>query len=113
MASVKRQGNEEVLTEDALDDLKVLVRIVGLAQCLLSCRFIHAGVHRVLGHAWAVQPRCSKLATWSCHRAPVVDALLLLFCAFLEEYFAKYVFLLLVRVIVLDIVVVWLIKHAI
>ena len=45
LAPVKRQGDEEVLAEDALNYLKVLVRVIGLAQSLLSCSFIHASVH--------------------------------------------------------------------
>ena len=45
--------------------------------------------------------------------AAVVQSLLLLFCAFLEEDFPENIFLLLMGIVVLHVVVMRLIKHAV
>lgn len=91
----------------------MLVWIVGLAQCLLPCCLVHATVHRILVHARATESRLSKLPIRTIHSTAIINPLLLLLRAFLEEDLPEHIFLLLVRVIVLDIVVVWLVKHAI
>ena len=115
LAAIKGQRNEEVLAQDSLDDLQVLVRVVRLAQRLLARRFVRTSKHGALRHAWACSAGSSgsKLAVLTRHGASVVDSLLLFLGTFLEEDLAQHVFLLLVRVIIFDVVVVWLVEHAV
>ena len=115
LAAIERQRNEEILAQDPLDDLEVLVWVVGLAQCLLARRFVRTGKHGALRHAWArsADASGSKLAVLARHRASVIDSLLLFLGTFLEEDLAQHVLLLLVRVIIFDVVVVWLVEHAV
>ena len=100
--------DEEVLAEDPLDDLEVLVWIVGLTECLLAGHLAVASEHAL----WSR----SNLAAWvlsRIHGAPIVESLLLLPRAFLEEHFPEHILLLLVRVVVLHVVVVGLVKDTI
>ena len=57
------------------------------------------------------------MASWKStirvHCAAVVQPLLLLLGALLEEYLPEHIFFLLVRVIVFDIVIMWLIEYAV
>lgn len=115
LAAIKWQRNEEVLAQDPLDDLEVLVRVVRLAQRLLARRLVRTGKHCVLWHARARRANTArtKLAILPRHRASIVDPLLLLLGAFFEEDLPQHVLLLLVRVVIFDIVVVWLVEHAV
>ena len=91
----------------------MLVRVVGLAQSLLSSSFIDTCIHRGLGHARSTDAAMPVLAAWSCHGTAVVDALLLLFGALLEEDLPQDIFFLFVGVVILDIVVVGLVEDTV
>ena len=84
----------------------MLVWVIGLVQCLLPC---HLGL--------AIQVCSSSLHiginTIRIDLVAIVKPLFFFFRALLVEHFPQYIFLLLVRVIVLDVVVVWLVEDAI
>lgn len=91
----------------------MLVGIVGLAQSLLSGSFIDTSIHRALGHTWSSDAAMPVLTTWTCHGTAIIDALLLLLGALLEEDLAEHIFFLFVGVVILDVVVVGLVEDAV
>lgn len=88
----------------------MLVRVIGLTECLLACHLTWACIHVPI---WSRSSLTSWKSTIRVHRAAVVQPLLLLLGALLEEYLPEHILFLLVRVIVLDIVVMRLIEHAV
>ena len=110
LSPVEGELHEKILCQYTLDDLEVLVRVVGLGEGLLAGQLlgpehvmsVQAPVDTILRHQQVVT-RATNL----------IQPLLLLFGAFLEEYLPQHVFLLLVRIVVFYIVVVGLIKYGI
>lgn len=48
LGAIERQRNEEVLAQDPLDNLQMLIWIISLAQCLLTCCLIRSLEHGTL-----------------------------------------------------------------
>lgn len=96
--TVEWQLREQVVDEDALDDLKMLVRVVRLTKRLLPGLLLH-----VVLPIDAVEHEL----------VAAEDSALFLLRALLEEDLAQHILLLLVRVVVLHIVVMRLIEDRI
>jgi hypothetical protein len=88
----------------------VLVRVIGLAECLLPSHII-LPCKNTLG-SWSSVGR-GEVAVVIEHGTPIVESLLLFLGAFLEEYFAEYVLFFLMRVIILHVVIMWLVENAV
>lgn len=86
----------------------MLVRVVCLTECLLSC-------HVTLACKYSLWSWCSS--SWEDsvrkHGASVEESFLLLFGALFEKYLSENIFLLFVWVIIFHVVIMWLIKDAI
>jgi len=88
----------------------MLVGVIGLTECLLACHFTWACIHVPI---WSRSSLSSWKSTIRVHCTAVVQPLLLLLGALLEEYLPEHILFLLVRVIVFDIVVMRLIEYAV
>jgi hypothetical protein len=96
---VEWQRHKQVLTQDSFNYFEVLVRIISLIESLLPSKLSVVG----------------KLAELASRENPtrIENFSLLFFRTLFEESSSKHVFLALKRVVVLNIVVVRLIKHAV
>lgn len=110
LAPVKGHWNKEVFAENSFNDLKVLVWIICLAEGLLSCYFAWSCVHEP---SWSRSSLSTSKRSTRVDLAAIIQPLLLFFGAFFEEDFPQNIFLLLVRIVILDVVVVRLVKHTI
>lgn len=99
---VERLRDKQVLAQDPLDDLKMLVWVVCLAEGLLPGDFTSSVDTSMASEA---------VAEHGC--LPSVQPLLLLLRTLFEEDFSQDVFLLFVGVVVLDVVVMRLVENAI
>jgi hypothetical protein len=110
LAPVEGHRNKEVFTENSFNDLKVLVWIICLAEGLLPCYFAWSCVHEP---SWSRSSLATSKRPSGVDLAAIIQSLLLFFRTFLKEDFPENIFLLLVRIVILDVVVVRLVKHTV
>ena len=107
LAAVERLHNKQVLAEYALNNLKMLVGVVGLAEGLLSRHLILPINSIIIGETY------TRVHAVVIHLRPTIQALFFLFGALFEKHFAEYIFFLLVRIIILYVVIMRLVKNAV
>ena len=86
----------------------MLVWIVGLAICLLSCYLTWwSAIHL------SIRTRCTTILVIWIDCVTIIESLFFLFGTFFEEHFSQDIFFLLMRVIILHVVVMRLIENAV
>lgn len=87
----------------------MLVWVVCLAECLLSCHVTWVSSEHTLRSwgsiSWELAVRV--------HRGTIVESFLFFFCAFFEKHFSQYIFFLLVWVIIFHVIIMRLIENAV
>ena len=87
----------------------MLVRVICLAESLLARHLAGSCVHMTI---WTRSSLTRILSIWE-HGTTIVESLFFLFCALLEEYLPKDIFLFLVLIIVLYVIIMWLIEYTV